>query len=1133
MTFDAQSFSPSSSRLSSASADPWGLLAQVSDCVCCFMPEGRLTWVNGACGKYWRQSMDALLGQDFYQLLSEGDRSDVRMQLQALGITPTDAAEDPTADMSPPFFTPRTQVIRWVISAVYDASGGIVGLQAIRQNSACSDCTYAFGDADQYRQIVEHSPNPIFALDCDGHVKTYNLACGRLLQWTDAVLGQSFAAVLDESCQSAAEQVAAVLAGQSLSGVELTYRRPQGEPCHVIARMYPIYDLWGQVQGCVVANTDIGDRLQMERALRQSEARFRAIFAQNRVGMNWAGLDGQLLAVNPAFCQLVGYEEADLLARSYHDITHPEDALIEEPLHQQLIRGQIPFYSIEKRYLTQAGTYTWVNISVSAIWDEHQHPLFSVAIIENIQERKQMEAALRQSQDRYQMAIAAGSVGIWDWELDSSQMYVDPHLKALLGYADAEIPNTVQDWSQYVYPADRPIVAARLDSCLAGDLNTFEVEHRMMHRDGSLRWFLARGSVVYDSGDRPQRLVGTDTDITDRKLSELQIQHQAQREQSLNQVIQAIRNSLHLDTIFATATYEIGLLLPTTHVQIWQYSASQAQWTNRINHQQGPDRSEAAVRQFSSSHPLALQLQQRRILILDQPEVLLDPAHQDLAVAFPGAWLWLILDIESDDACDRTLWGALALVKDPTQGAWQPSDIDLARTIADQLAIAIQQSELVDRVQILNDTLDATVRQRTAQLNQSLMFEALLKRITDNVRDSLDESMILQTAVDELAAALQTISCDAAFYDLDSQTVRIVYESSLSSLPSLQGLNIAMADYADYYRQLLQGQAMYFCTRDLDRARECYLNYPTVTCIQPLIDDQGVLGDIWLYRDAHFPFNEMEIRLVEQVANQCAIAIRQSRLYQAIKRQVDELKQLNSVKDDFLSTVSHELRSPMASINMATQMLEIVLEQQQVSDRRIDQYLKILREQCNQELALINDLLDLQHLETGTQSIEFVPLSLSEWIPHIAESFELRVQNGEQHLHIEVLEQLPTVMSDPPSLTRILVELLNNACKYTPPEHHITVRAGVHGATWFLEVENTGIDIDPADQHQIFEKFYRVPRSDRWQKGGTGLGLALVKRLTECLGGSIHLSSHNQVTCFQLLFPVYPISSLASRESCF
>jgi len=137
-------------------------------------------------------------------------------------------------------------------------------------------------------------------------------------------------------------------------------------------------------------------------------------------------------------------------------------------------------------------------------------------------ERKRVEAALREGEKRYALATSAGRVGIWDLDLKTHEIHLDPSLKGMLGYADHEIKNRLEDWERYVHPDDREQVMEKVQAHLRGVTPEYEALHRMLHRDGSIRWFVARGTALRDSEGRPCRLVGTDTDVTERRLAEEQ-----------------------------------------------------------------------------------------------------------------------------------------------------------------------------------------------------------------------------------------------------------------------------------------------------------------------------------------------------------------------------------------------------------------------------------------------------------------------------------------------------------------------------------------------------------------------------------------------------------------------------------
>lgn len=439
----------------------------------------------------------------------------------------------------------------------------------------------------------------------------------------------------------------------------------------------------------------------------------------------------------------------------------------------------------------------------------------------------------------------------------------------------------------------------------------------------------------------------------------------------------------------------------------------------------------------------------------------------------------------------------------------------------------------------LNQSLERQVKLRTIQLELANQFEATLKRITDKVRDSLNEQQILQTAVEELAIAVGVFGCNAALYDFDHHLSRVVYESAQSA-GSRQGRAAQMDKFPELYNQLLQGASFQFCSLlpHPERGRSALLAVP-------LIDQDQVIGDIWLINHSYYGFREEDIRLVQQVANQCVIALRQAKLYQAAQAQVKELERLNQIKDDFLSTISHELRTPMASIKMATQMLSIMLaqlDQMHLGQTdmtslnikpRIQQYLDILQTECQREVDLINDLLDFSLDDSELrQSLSETPtvlapplrwaeqLDLEQLIQQLVSEYQDRLQAQSRLLQVELSADLDDVALNGQRIQRIIRELLENAIKYTPAGETIQLTAQrLHNTVW-IQVSNSGIHISAQELDHIFDRFYRIPQSDRWQHRGTGLGLALVKRFVHSLNGSITATNRDRNLIITIQLPL-------------
>jgi signal transduction histidine kinase len=475
-----------------------------------------------------------------------------------------------------------------------------------------------------------------------------------------------------------------------------------------------------------------------------------------------------------------------------------------------------------------------------------------------------------------------------------------------------------------------------------------------------------------------------------------------------------------------------------------------------------------------------------------------------------GLGLWMAHRLakpmrELSEASRRIASGDRRLRLDPNQSI---RELGVVSTAFNQMTQQMGQSF---------DHLEHKVNDRTAQLKQAFDFEATLKQITDSVRDSLDEEQIIQTAVEALSQALSVKSCNAALYDLEAGTSTIGYESL--SRPEGRAGDVLQLNHFSGYRQLLAGQSLQCCglTEMPSRGRVALL-----AC--PMRDNAIALGDLWLVKPAKDSFSAQEIRLVQQVADQCAIALRQARLYNSAQVQVSELARLNQLKDDFLSTISHELRTPIANIQMSIELLEINLKRLGVLDgspSSVPQYLAILKKECRREGKLINNLLDFSRLDGDIEPIKLSSTEPDAWLAQLVEPFLVQ-SYGRHQFQLSLPGGLPRLHTDLDHLERVITELLGNAYKYTPEGETIAVGVASHATRLRFVVSNSGVEIEPEEQGRIFQQFYRIPNSDRWKYGGIGLGLALAKKFTEGLGGQIWVESGHNATTFIVEVPLEP-----------
>lgn len=187
-----------------------------------------------------------------------------------------------------------------------------------------------------------------------------------------------------------------------------------------------------------------------------------------------------------------------------------------------------------------------------------------------------------------------------------------------------------------------------------------------------------------------------------------------------------------------------------------------------------------------------------------------------------------------------------------------------------------------------------------------------------------------------------------------------------------------------------------------------------------------------------------------------------------------------------------------------------------------------MQTECAREEELINDLLDLQRLEAGIRESEDLELlDLRYWMFEIVESFQIRAQSRQQSLEIQISD-IPPVLLDTSRVRRIITELLNNACKYTSPGGTISLEVCSNFDSSISTTDTTAVitfivknqaQIPDTALPHLFDRFYRVPGSDRWHQGGSGLGLTLVQKIVEHLQGEIQVSSEAGCTQFIVHLP--------------
>ena len=287
----------------------------------------------------------------------------------------------------------------------------------------------------------------------------------------------------------------------------------------------PVYDTDGYplfYQGIMI---DVSDRRRAEEALRDSEERFRSAFDDAAVALGIATLDGRLLRVNTAHCELLGYSESELIGLDVRQLIHPDDLASTHQRREELLSGAIRSYKEERRYLHKDGHIVWGLVNLSLTRDGSGNPLTILAQVQDITDRKRIEASLRDSEGLFRSAFAYSMVGMTLSTPDGRYIRVNQAFCDMLGYSEAQLLDLSYD--AITDPDDLNENRSYRQRLLAGEIDHFQIEKRYRHAAGHSVWVLLSVAIVRDGQGEPLHIIGQAQDISGRKELEARLTHQA------------------------------------------------------------------------------------------------------------------------------------------------------------------------------------------------------------------------------------------------------------------------------------------------------------------------------------------------------------------------------------------------------------------------------------------------------------------------------------------------------------------------------------------------------------------------------------------------------------------------------
>jgi diguanylate cyclase (GGDEF)-like protein/PAS domain S-box-containing protein len=362
-------------------------------------------------------------------------------------------------------------------------------------------------------ELFENSPEAIVLLDSESRVVRVNTPFTELFGYAVAEIeGKVIDDVIagPDRKDEAHALTQRIAQGEKVS-VETTRMRKNGSSVEVAITGVPVRYGEGQVAVFGIYR-DMTERNRMERSLR----RLRKAVETTQLGVTVTDTEGKIVYVNPAEAEMHGWNPEELIGKDARVFAAESHAM---PMSSSQLSA-VTSWRRESVNVRKDGSVFPVQLMSDVVRDVDGSIMGIVTTCEDIARRKQAEAALRASEERYALAARGANDGLWDWEVQGGAAFYSDRWTGILGYEMIEIEETIDWWLDRIHPEDREQVMLELDMHLTGESEQFQSEHRVRHRDGTYRWVLMRGLAVRDPEGKPHRMAGSLTDVSERKRIE-------------------------------------------------------------------------------------------------------------------------------------------------------------------------------------------------------------------------------------------------------------------------------------------------------------------------------------------------------------------------------------------------------------------------------------------------------------------------------------------------------------------------------------------------------------------------------------------------------------------------------------
>ncbi|ELR99857.1 signal transduction histidine kinase [Gloeocapsa sp. PCC 73106] len=801
---------------------------------------------------------------------------------------------------------------------------------------------------------------------------------------------------------------------------------------------------------------------QRTQELKEREARYYALMEGANDAILLADCQGNLLEVNRKTEELFGYSREQLTHMHQSQLHPPEQLDLAVTAFEEVVQGR-GNYMINAPILRQDGQIILVDISATLI--NIGSKVIVQGIFRDITQRLEYENALRESQQFLQTVLDTFPQAVFWKNRESVMLGCNQLFAKLLGLNS---PLEIVGKTDF----DFCLTEAQIQNYLADDQEVISsgvpklgIEETTTLAAGEQRWLETNKLPLRDLEGNVVGVVGTFQDISDRKQAELALKSTTEQ----------------LDKFFSLALE----LLCIANTDGYFLRVNQ-QWENVLGYS-------------------VAELEGSRFLDYIHPEDIPDTTQAMAELIKGEAVASFVNRYRCQDGSYRWL--------------------DWHGTPSGKLVYAAAR--------------DITERILAEQENrQQAKRENLIQEFTQRIRQSLDLQTIFDATCQEIREVMKAERVSIFKFYLESgyDNGEFVAESVAPGLPSVVALRVHDHCFGENYASLY-AQGHYYSVADIfdDNLSQCYIDilsqfHVRANLVMPILCGEQLWGLLCVHECNHArQWDWGEINCLQQLASQLGIAIVQANLFKQLQQELrerqqieqeinernDELARVTRLKDEFLANMSHELRTPLnAILGMTEGLQEQIFGKINAGQNKA---LQTIERSSSHLLELINDILDVAKIESGQLELDCNPTSIVSLCQSSLAFVKQQAFKKYIQLETKIPPHLPNLLIDERRIRQVLINLLNNAVKFTPTGGYITLEVSVIPKYMRFSVIDTGIGIEPENITKLFQPFVQIDSALNRQYQGTGLGLALVKRIVELHGGQVGVTSEpGRGSCFTI-----------------